>query len=356
MAPSLAEMNKLRETSAGASDFVAVARAMMHAAKSQTSLRSMADEPGLSPRARDLLKNPSLPLAMKGAFSGISSHDFGADTGSLNQLAAAFLESVGLFSVFERINADRAFVSLPARPNVAIRVLSSQPTADEVGEGTPMPVVTARVDVQDLTPVKITSVVIVNDEVFKLDPNISSSLLGAELRRAVGLASDTKFLSLIGVGATTITSSGLTGTAMLSDLDAALQAIQIGSGSRVYLIVGPAAAKTLSIANSSGLACFSGMSPSGGSISGIRTLVSEAAGSDGYLVAAEQIAVADGGITLDTSIEAAVQPDDSPTASSPVLSLFQHNLTGLRAVRYLAVSPLRQTAVVKIASMDATTA
>jgi valyl-tRNA synthetase len=50
----------------------------------------------------------------------------------------------------------------------------------------------------------------------------------------------------------------------------------------------------------------------------------------------------DGGVSLDMSMEASVQMDDAPSAGAQSLvSLWQNNLVGIRAERYINWSPRR---------------
>ena len=80
---------------------------------------------------------------------------------------------------------------------------------------------------------------------------------------------------------------------------------------------------------------YPGMSPTGGTLAGIPTLVSDQLAAGRVVLAdASQIATSDGGIVLDSASHASVQLNDAPSGAAGV-SLWQNNLLGLRAERYL---------------------
>jgi hypothetical protein len=69
---------------------------------------------------------------------------------------------------------------------------------------------------------------------------------------------------------------------------------------------------------------------------------------------ASQVAVSSGTIELDRSNAATLQldtaPDSPPLTSSPYVSLWQQNMSALRAERFFGVSRLRTTAAASISS------
>jgi hypothetical protein len=82
------------------------------------------------------------------------------------------------------------------------------------------------------------------------------------------------------------------------------------------------------------------MSQDGGMIMGFKAVVSQAAGTTVALVQPSAILYADdGGVTIDVSREASVQMDtvldNPPVATSLLTSLWQMNLVGLRAERFI---------------------
>jgi len=72
-----------------------------------------------------------------------------------------------------------------------------------------------------------------------------------------------------------------------------------------------------------------------------------------YLIDAAEVMLADdGGVTLDVSREASLQMDDAPSAGAQSLvSLWQNNLIGLRAERYINWMKRRATAALFISGV-----
>jgi hypothetical protein len=138
-------------------------------------------------------------------------------------------------------------------------------------------------------------------------------------------------------------------------LEVAVRAISIGANSKLYLILPADVAKGVALLRTTtgALACPD-MTVGGGMIQGIRVVVSDAATTDAILVDASQVAVADDPITLTEATHATVQLSDNPTAGAhSQVSLWQNNLTGLKAERMFGVEVLRSTAVAVITSVTA---
>ena len=92
--------------------------------------------------------------------------------------------------------------------------------------------------------------------------------------------------------------------------------------------------------NNLGQPAFPGISMTGGTFQGMPVIVSEAVGNIVVLANASDILLADDGqVTIDTSREASLQMDDAPTnppdATTVFISLWQMNLLGIRAERYV---------------------
>jgi hypothetical protein len=92
--------------------------------------------------------------------------------------------------------------------------------------------------------------------------------------------------------------------------------------------------------NASGDRLFPDMTATGGTIDGITVVASSAAGGNIIGVQPSYVLMADdGGVTIDASTEASLQMDSAPAspadATTVLVSLFQHNLVGLRAERFV---------------------
>src|SRR5262249_23282454 len=116
--------------------------------------------------------------------------------------------------------------------------------------------------------------------------------------------------------------------------------------------------KALSVVHTNtGAPAFPGLNYNGGEISGVTVLVSDGVpASTMVMVDASQVAAASETITLDASNEATIQldspPDSPPSGSSPLTSLWQMNMTGLRAERFFGCNRLNTTAVAMVTGVN----
>jgi hypothetical protein len=110
-------------------------------------------------------------------------------------------------------------------------------------------------------------------------------------------------------------------------------------------------AKVLAVLHdNTGGAAFPTMGVNGGTIGGINVIVSDGVpAATMLLVDAQQVAAASETIQLSASNEAIVQLDTAPDspifASTPMVSLWQMNMVGLRAERFFGVQKLTTTGV-----------
>jgi hypothetical protein len=108
----------------------------------------------------------------------------------------------------------------------------------------------------------------------------------------------------------------------------------------VTFIMSAANALALSFrTNLDGSPLFPGIGINGGNYRGLTFITSQAAGANVIALQPSLILYADeGGVTIDASREASLQMESAPTspadATTVMVSLWQHNLVGLRAERY----------------------
>jgi hypothetical protein len=166
---------------------------------------------------------------------------------------------------------------------------------------------------------------------------------------------DQQFVSDLTNGIATIPSSGGTALAVRADLRAAVNALSLGSTSRLYWLTSPNIAQRLAvIGDSAGAAAFPEVAD--GRLAGSPLLVSDGVGS-GLLIVfdAAQLACSALPVELDVSNEALVQldtaPDNPPTGTTFLQSAWQLNLAELRATRYSGIKRLRDTAVAIVANV-----
>ncbi len=171
--------------------------------------------------------------------------------------------------------------------------------------------------------------------------------MNSELRKAVTATTDTKFMALAMVGAASIPSTGPADSDFTTDVEALLAAVNV-AGARLYWAMAANVANRMALADKHGT-----MTPQGGAFLGLPALVSETV-ADGTLrlIDAASFAGDIEGVELATSKAATLDlglPPDSPETSSTVpISLWQHNLTAIKATVYFGVKKLRSAAAAEV--------
>ena len=180
------------------------------------------------------------------------------------------------------------------------------------------------------------------------------------MRNAVAVETDRQFLSILTTGISPTASSGGAAANVLLDIDAALTAISGDSASKYFLIAEPETVKKWALrTNANGSLAFPGLTPQGGTLAGIDVIASDGVASGTMIFAdANQIAAASDTIELSASNQAALEfqtaPSSPPVASQLIQSLWQQNMTGLRATRYFGAERLRDTAVAVVNNLSYT--
>jgi hypothetical protein len=144
-------------------------------------------------------------------------------------------------------------------------------------------------------------------------------------------------------GVTPITTAGPTPANARTDIQAlanAMTAALIPSAGAVLILSETNALALTNALNPLGQPLFPGMAQGGGMIMGYKAIASQSAGTTVALVQPSAILYADdGGVTIDVSREASLQMDSAldnpPLATTLLTSLWQMNLVGLRAERFI---------------------
>jgi HK97 family phage major capsid protein len=295
-----------------------------------------------SPRLEAILKSP--------AYAGaVESGSWGAELAPFRQASAAFIETLARFSAFDRILSDGGFIRMPLRTRIAVG--STAATASVVNELATKPLTQMEFGNQELPQWKASGALVITDELARSTSASATRLFESELRKAVAVATDNRFLRLL-TEASDITSNESTGTdaaSFVSDLQTALQAVEVGVGSMLYLILPMDVWKTVSLLRDS-----SGMLVQNGSI-GIIRVVPSASATAGVLLDATAIGADAGDAIFGTAREAVLKLDDEVTdGSSAYISLWQHNLVGLRVERYFGAAILRPSGIALINNIGVT--
>jgi HK97 family phage major capsid protein/HK97 family phage prohead protease len=246
-------------------------------------------------------------------------------------------------------------------------------TVNWVGEGAPKPLTSLALDSVTLDMAKIAGIIVLNDELVRLSSPSAELLVRNDLAASIVQFMDNQFVdpskaAVSGVspasitnGVSAVTATGTTGAALRLDLKtlfASFLAANMQVTNAAFIMTQQTALAISLMTNSLGNPEFPNITMNGGTLLGLPVITSEnipATGgspTDGYpiiLVSTPDILLADDGdITIDASREASLQMDTAPdspaTASTIMVSMFQQNMTAIRAERYINWAKRRSTA------------
>jgi HK97 family phage major capsid protein len=263
-----------------------------------------------------------------------------------------FIESLRSATIVGRLGLR------PALLNARMVVGGGSAVASFADEGQPKPLTADAFTAIELPPRKCVGWAILTKELLKASHQQAADIVLAALRRAVEGALDRAFIDptaagSVTAGAVTITSSGND----LASIDADLKAVLSQAGDMVSptWVLHPMSAVYLStLRGSGGAPAFPGISVRGGVLLGVPAITSSAVARTGSpterliaLIDADQVLLADDGETeLQVAKDASVMMTTDPVSGATALvSLWQHNLLGLRAERWLNWAAVRTGAV-----------
>jgi HK97 family phage major capsid protein len=258
--------------------------------------------------------------------------------------------------------------------NVTVPSQTTGGTYGWVGQNKPKPVTKADYSTVTLTFNKVAGIIVLSEELVRLSTPSAEGLVREEMIAGMGAFLDQQFVdpavavsagvnpASITNGAATIASSGVTGAAAKVDLASRVGvfvAANIPLSESVWLMnEANAFGIGLSI-NGLGQPLFPGFNgQDGGRLMGIPVVVSNNVGARIVLVHTPSVLYADeGGVRVDVSREASVQMDSAPTdtvdATTVYLSLWQRNLVGLKAERFITWKLARAASVTYITTAAA---
>lgn len=285
----------------------------------------------------------------------------------LNQATSEFIELLRAATIIGRIPGLRR---VPF--NVQIPRATGDPSVNWVGEGKVKPVSAMAFDSITLRWNKVAGIVPITEELMKFSNPAADTLVRDALVAAIAYLTDRDFLdptktatdvspASVTQGVTPIVASGTTADALRADLGRLLAAYLVAnmSVSGLVLVMTSVMAMRLSLMrNALDQKEFPDINMAGGTLEGIPVIVSEnivaangSPGDGGLIVAlnAPEILLAEEGVSVDVSREASLQmettPDSPATASTVLVSLWQHNMVGIRAERYITWLKRRAGAV-----------
>jgi hypothetical protein len=336
-------------------DLCKYAKALMACRGRYDDARALAVARGASSRLTKLLETPISTSEISDRIltkapveiGSVGGSTWGDELAPFRESSAAFAQSLAPFSAFDRILADGGFLRMPLHTRISIA--SSAALASSVSELAPKPISAMSFAQEYLQAYKAVALLVISDELAKSTAPGANDLFANELRKAVALASDTPFLEVIGqsTGVASNPSTGLTPAQFLSDLRAALAAIEIGVASKLYLVLPVDVFKTVSLLSDGGsfLVVNNKIGP-------INVIATSAATADGILLDGSSIAADSDLVTTDVVRQATLRMEDNPTAGSyQIISLWQNNLVGMRAERFFGAAVLRSNGIAVISNM-----
>jgi len=310
---------------------------------------AMAEQYALS-RWQD--STPEVALVLKAAVAAGTTTDatWAGPLAPIRPLANEFLALLRPATLLGKIPNLRA---VPF--NVSVPVQTGGGTYQWVGQNAPKPVGSLAFSTLTLGITKCAGIIVITDELARNSTPAAEEVIRGDMIAGIAAFLDAQFCDpanapVAGVnpgsitnGVTPITTAGTSPANARTDIQAlinAMTAANISVVGAVLLMSETNAAALASGLNALGQPLFPDMTSTGGSAMGIRVIASQSAGNNVILIAPQTVLYADdGGVTIDVSTEASLQMDSAPAATpdatTVLKSLWQFNLVGLRAERYI---------------------
>lgn len=322
------------EMESKARDFVRIGRTLM-------ATRSIADAAGWAEQRCYSVSRVVDPL--KKAQPG-STENWGAEIAVLRQGSDAFVASLSHDSFFDRALAEGGLRLAAMNSRLVISVVPV--TGAAVDQAAVKPVSELEFSPKEMQAKKAATILVFSDELARLSRPIAEQVFDAELRAAVGVATDAAVIAEImgTAGVATPQSAGDDLADVLTDFSVALGLISGTSRSRYFAIVRPDTAKLWASLGATAGPNFQ-MTPTGGSIIGVRVLVSDAVDANTRAVFFDgaQLGADPGQVFFSPGRDATL---DMAGGSSPTFSVFQRNCSALRAERVFGCKLLRASGAV----------
>lgn len=320
---------------------------------------------------------PEVETVMKSAVAAGTTTDpvWAAPLVEYQVMASEFIELLRPLTIIGRIDGFRR---VPF--NVKMPSQTSGSSVNWVGQGKPKPVGDLAFDTTTLRWAKAAGIVVLTEELVRFSNPSAEAIVRQDLANAIAQFLDEQFVdpdiaevsdvspASITNGIVPVQASGVTAADLRADVKALFSAFlqaNISPAGSVWVMPGTLAMAIGMLMNALGQPEFPGIGMNGGTFFGLPVITSESvkaqvldtgaspdipAGARMILVKPSEILLADdGGITIDVSREASLEmanPPSSPITNSTVLvSLWQNNMVGLRAERYINWKRRRAAAV-----------
>jgi len=237
--------------------------------------------------------------------------------------------------------------------NASVPVQTAGGAYGWVGQAKPKPVTKLGFATAKLEMSKAAGIIVLTEELVRTSSPSAEAIVRADMIAGIAAFLDMQFIDpavayVANVNPASIT-NGITPIAAstpanpLADVQKLLAALAAGNIplGGVVLIMSETNALALGFARDAlGNRLFPGVGVTGGTIEGITVVTSNAAGTNIIALQPSTVLIADdGGVSVDVSREASVQMDSAPAgppdATTVLVSLWQNNLVGLRAERFI---------------------
>jgi hypothetical protein len=262
----------------------------------------------------------------------------------------AFIDATSNFGFFGQI--EPAAHHIPFNTSAAT-VVTLGAHGSAVDEGSYKPV--HELEVGSSGPLvmrKAAAIVVMSPETWRNSTPGGQSLVRRSLLSGTARVTDQEALSVISDGAVNAgSSSGSDVGSVLADFAALFGAVRIGQASRLFLVMSSENAKAIAFMGSDNGFAFEQMTPQGGSIQGVRVLVSDVADDRVFLIDASGLATSVGTVLLSSASHATVAMS-ATDSDEGWTSLWQKNLLGLRAERMFGCALVRDDAAAYVDGAD----
>lgn len=261
-------------------------------------------------------------------------------------LTSEFIELLRPATILGKLNRVRR---VPF--NIKIPGQTSGATAAWVGEASPKPVGKLGFNQITMRFKKVAGIVVMSDELVRFSNPSAEALVRADLIETIAQLLDVSLVdparaevtdvspASLTNGVTAIAASGTDAQAAKADIFKLIQAFitaNLSLDSAAWIMSGTTALGLSEMENALGQKEFPGLTLEGGTLKGLPAVVSETAGDKLILVKQSEILLADDGqVVIDASAEASLEMSDTPTGTGTLKSLWQNNLLGLRAERFI---------------------
>jgi HK97 family phage major capsid protein len=319
---------------------------------------------------RSQLSAPDLEILAKAAvLAGTAVHaTWAGPLVEWQTIAGEFIDLLRPATVIGRI-VNPSLRRVPFNIRLAGKTTGS--TVGWVGEGAVKPVSALAFSETTLAWAKAAGIVVITEELARFSSPGAEDTIIADLRDTMVQFLDTQFLDPAVAAVTNVNPASVTNGVVKIGLNAAasvatwstaiaaaIDAMSVAHITPTHWITTPTLALNLGMLRTSqDIFAFPGLTASGGTLMGLPVITSTASPAGLLiLICAPEIFLADdGGVNIDTSREASVMMDSAAVVgTTAVTSLWQQNLVGIRAERFINWAKRRTAAVQVIDSTDIT--